>query len=146
MCAWILALLEAEENSSQVAACLRKAGHQVVLAQTFKAAISLLRAQPRFELIISDVHLENGGNVFDFLRWVTSNASKVGNVPFVLYSFRPSPAAKYLEDAVRTAARVFGAAKYIAMDSFNPEEFLRVINSLIPATQPIIVEESDRDR
>jgi CheY-like chemotaxis protein len=82
--ALILALHEDDENSHQVAESLKQCGHKVIQCKKFTYAISVLQAQ-QVALIISDVHLENGGNVFDFLRWAKRNPS-TKDTPFVLFS------------------------------------------------------------
>lgn len=130
MCAQILTLLEEDKNSHQVVESLSQSGHKVSAVQDFNRAIGLLQER-RFDLIISDVHLQNGGNVFDFLKWVKKNP-KTSDIPFVLFSSQPSELAKYIEDGVRTSARVFGAAMYITMDVFNSDEFRKQIDSLLP--------------
>jgi len=129
MSSQILALLENQENARQVQACLEVSGHEVTVVDTFVIAQSVLRAQ-KFDLIISDVHLENGGNVFDFLRWANRN-EKTSGIQFVLFSSKPSPMAKYLADGVRTTARILGAVKYIEMEEFDATEFQRHINELL---------------
>src|SRR5579883_2628439 len=111
MAALILALLEEHDNSKQVKACLESCGHEVFVVDTFVKAKALLKTQ-NIDVIISDVHLENGGSVFDFLRWV-KKLERTADIPFVLFSAKPSPMAKYLADGVRTSARMLGAAKYI---------------------------------
>jgi CheY-like chemotaxis protein len=136
MCAQILALLEQDQNSQQVVKSLKQSGHNVVTSKNFTEAIGILKEQ-RFDLIISDVHLENGGSVFDFLRWVKKNPSN-SKVPFVLFSFVPSALAMYLEDGVKTAARILGAAMYITMHQFDSESFRKQINSILPIVVPTI--------
>ena len=84
-----------------------------------------------FDLIISDVHLQNGGTVFDFLRWVKGDPH-MRETPFVCFSAEPPEISKYLADGVRTAARSLGAARYIGMEQFDGELFLREIEWLIP--------------
>lgn len=113
MAALILALLERHDNSMKVQTCLENGGHTVFLVDNFSAAKELLSVQ-HIDLIISDVHLQNGGDVFDFLRWVR-RAELTSEIPFVLLSSEPTPMAKYLADGVRISARVLGAAKYIEM-------------------------------
>jgi CheY-like chemotaxis protein len=132
MCAQILALLELDENSVQVVKCLKRSGHTVIACETFTAAINILQRPHKSDLIISDVHLENGGNVFDFLRWLKEHPTAV-TVPLVLFSFNPTLLAKHLEDGIRTSARLLGVAKYIRMDSFDSDEFRKQIDSLLPA-------------
>ncbi|MEW6505783.1 MAG: hypothetical protein AB1457_17630, partial [Chloroflexota bacterium] len=72
MVALIIALLEHLEQHAQVEDCLSEAGHAVLLVDSFSKAMVALQEQS-IDLIISDVHLENGGSVFDFLKWVKSN-------------------------------------------------------------------------
>jgi CheY-like chemotaxis protein len=136
MAALILALLEEHDNSKQVKDCLEPSGHQVFVVDTFVKAKALLKTQ-NIDLIISDVHLENGGSVFDFLRWV-KKAERTAEIPFVLFSSKPSPVAKYLADGVRTASRMLGAIKYIEMDSFDGAQFREHINGLLPQGKLIV--------
>jgi CheY-like chemotaxis protein len=131
MCAQILALHENDATSADVVYSLEKSGHNVVLAGTFGEAIAILKSLRKIDLVISDVHLENGGNVFDFLRWVKDHPSKAVAIPFVLFSCRPSPLAKHLVDAVRTSARILGASKYIAMDAFDSDDFRKQMDLLL---------------
>lgn len=65
MTALILALLEDHDNSLQVKACLESSGHEVFLVEDFTTAKERFNLH-KFDLIISDVHLQNGGDVFDF--------------------------------------------------------------------------------
>jgi len=81
-------------------------------------------------MIISDIHLQNGGNVFDFLRWVKKNPSTT-DTPFVLLSVEPSKTAKFIEDGLRTTARLLGATKYILMETFDSDEFRKQIDVLL---------------
>ncbi len=131
MVALILGLLEECENSHQVASSLMKAGHKVQTVDTFAKAMAMFEQPHEVDLIISDVHLENGGNVFDFLKWVRRNPS-TSKIPFVLFSFKPKKLAKYLEDGVKTSARILGADLYITMEFFDSDEFNRTIDSLLP--------------
>jgi len=133
MAALILALLEEHKHSDQVKACLEECGHSVVVAENFVKAKVLLKTN-NIDLIISDVHLQNGGSVFDFLRWA-KKAERTCDIPFVLFTLQPSPAAKYLADGVRTSARVLGAVKYIEMDTFEAAEFREHIVCLLPPTE-----------
>jgi len=131
MCAQILALHEKRETFTDVVYSLEKSGHNVILAENFLQAIDILSGLRKIDLVVSDVHLENGGNVFDFLRWVKQHRSTIGDVPFVLLSCRPSQLALHLEDAVRTSARIFGATRYIAMEIFDSGDFRRQIDEML---------------
>jgi CheY-like chemotaxis protein len=115
-----------------VKGCLEDCGHQVFLADTFVKAQQLI-CNHKIDLIISDVHLENGGTVFDFLRWVKkSEQLEVSTIPFVLFSSKPTPMAKYLADGIRISSRTLGAIKYVEMETFDAAEFRRHINSVLP--------------
>ncbi len=133
MAALIVALLEHQEQHAQVTGCIKQAGHEVVVVDSFARAQAVLQKRS-FDLIISDVHLENGGTVFDFLKWVKSVPS-LQPIPFVLFSLKPTTVAKYLADGVQTAARTFGAAKYISMDEFDTAVFAREISELLPLAE-----------
>ncbi len=144
MVALIIALLEHPEQHAQVKRCLELAGHEVLFVDTFTRAKSVLK-QHAFDLIISDVHLENGGSVFDFLKWVKSDPT-LHPVPFVLFSLEPTKMAKYLADGVQTTARAFGAARYITMDKFDSAVFAREIAELLPSSGtavPVLIKEGD---
>lgn len=136
ICAQILALLELDSLSLDVVESLQRAGHQIVTCTNFAEAISLLQVT-NFALIISDVHLENGGSVFDFLRWVRRNPL-ISATPFVLFGCVPTETAKYIEDSLRTSARLLGASMYLVMDQFDSNEFGRQIDSLLPNLESTI--------
>ncbi len=133
----VLALLEEHSNSSQVKICLEACGHQVLVASDFLRAQALLGVQ-KVDLIISDVHLENGGSVFDFLR-VVKRSERTAAIPFVLFSLNPTSVAKYLADGTRITARILGAVKYIEMDVFEPAKFQQEINALLMLEKSIPV-------
>jgi len=136
MCARILTLLELDENSLQVVGSLTRSNHNVIACNNFSDAIDVLKYK-KVALIISDVHLENGGNVFDFLRWVKRNPL-LRETQFVMFSSKPTLTAKYVEDGMRTSARILGAARYITMYKFDSDEFRKQIDSLLPkATQAL---------
>ncbi len=130
MTAKILVTMEHEVQRSLIGECLEKVGHEVTKVDTFHNAMDILRAQD-FDLIMSDVHLQNGGSVFDFLRWVKGDPH-MRSTPFVCFSAEPPEVGKYLADGVRTAARALGAARYISMDQFDSSVLLHEIEWLIP--------------
>lgn len=132
MCAQVLALLEDNYNKSNVLVSLESAGYTVVVCSSFKSAIEILQKQS-FDLIISDVHLQNGGSVFDFLRWVKGHKAS-SNAKFVLFSLSPSHVAKYLSDSVWTSSRMLGADRYISMDWFDPDLFCSQVAEVLPAS------------
>jgi len=130
MTAKIMVTMEHEEERRIIGECLERVGHKVTTADTFHNAMEILRTAD-FDLIISDVHLQNGGSVFDFLRWVKGDPH-MRSTPFVCFSAEPPEVGRYLADGVRTAARSLGAARYISMEHFNGPLFLSEIEWLIP--------------
>lgn len=130
MDARILVTMEHPEQMRQIGDCLEHFGHCVVKADTFHKSMEILRSSD-MDLIISDVHLQNGGSVFDFLRWVKGDP-RMQAVPFVCFSAEPPEIGKYLSDGVRTAARALGAAKYITMEHFDANSFRQEIEWLLP--------------
>jgi CheY-like chemotaxis protein len=125
----ILALLEDPKNLHQVSECLEQSGHCVFRANRFGVALQILEHH-HVDLIVSDVHLQNGGDIFDFL--VRLHLSPLfQNIPFVCFSFQPTELADYLATGVQTAARILGAAGYISMRTFDPDEFAFKINQLL---------------
>ena len=130
----ILALLESDENSRQVVTSLTLAGFDVIACRAFTEAIEILKTRPTIEMIISDVHLQNGGTVFDFLRWLKINGTS-SSTSLVLFSFRPTKLAKHLEEGIRISARLLGVAKYITMETFNADLFCKKIESVLAQQQ-----------
>ena len=130
MSAKILVTMEHEEQIKLIGDCLEHVGHDVTKVDTFHNAMEILRSAD-FDLIISDVHLQNGGSVFDFLRWVKGDPH-MAVTPFECFSAEPPEVGKYLADGVRTAARALGAVRYISMDHFNGPALLRELEWLIP--------------
>jgi len=122
--------MEHEVQQEQIGDCLENVGHIVTKVDTFHNAMEVLRGS-EIDLIISDVHLQNGGSVFDFLRWVKGDPH-MRTTPFVCFSAEPPELGKYLADGVRTAARALGAARYIAMEKFDGPTLLHEIEWLIP--------------
>ena len=126
----ILALLEHPEHVRPVRLCLEAAGHEVCIVNCFSRAKAILEGHP-FDLIISDVHLENGGSVFDFLKWVRENP-RSRTTPFVLFSLHPSHLSRYLAEGVQTAARYLGANKFVNMEEFDAAVLAGEIAELLP--------------
>lgn len=130
MAARILTLLEHSEAMELVGDSLEHFGHVVHRADNFQTAMEILR-QHEVDLIIGDVHLQNGGSIFDFLRWVKGDPH-MHAVPFVCFSTEPAEVPKYLCDGVRTAARALGAVKYMTMERFDRRTFMAEINWCLP--------------
>ena len=130
MDALILVTMQHQKEATMISDSLVPYGHKVVSFDNFHASMEVLRSSD-IDLIISDVHLQNGGSVFDFLRW-TKGDPHLRAIPFVCYSGEPAEIGKYLSDGVRTAARALGAAKYITMEHFDSNLFRQEIEWLLP--------------
>lgn len=130
MNALVIALIEQADQEREVSTILRDAGHTVISARNFLEAKAALQ-RTDCDLILSDVHLQNGGNVFDFLKWVKTDP-RLRQIPFVLVSFSPSQMAKYLRDGLRVASRHLGAAKYIDLDSVDPVLLMEELAEFLP--------------
>lgn len=124
--------MEHAKEAKLISDSLEHYGHKVVNADTFHASMEVLR-ETAIDLIISDVHLQNGGSVFDFLRW-TKGDPHLRGIPFVCFSSEPPELGKYLADGARTAARALGAAKYMTMENFDTKVFRQEIEWLLPIT------------
>lgn len=130
MNATILALLEHPEGMKLIANSLEEFGYAVFKSDKFQDAMEILRNND-VDLIIGDVHLQNGGSIFDFLRWVKGDPH-MRAVPFVCFSAEPREVPRYLADGVRTAARALGAARYLTMEKFDKALFRAEIEWLLP--------------
>ncbi len=130
MDAQILVTMEHPKQMTLITDALQRFGHSVTKANTFHQSMEILR-NSEIDLIISDVHLQNGGSVFDFLRW-TKGDPHIITIPFVCFSSEPPEIGKYLSDGMRTAARALGAAKYITMENFDATAFRQEIEWLLP--------------
>lgn len=125
----VLVLFESEVGSRPVVECLSLAGYFVIVSRNYSEAMAIVKSQP-VDLIISDVHLENGGSVFDFLSWIRHN-QLTKNTPFVLFSLEPTAMAKVVEHGVKIAARALKASKFISMEIFDGEELCQQIVSIL---------------
>lgn len=127
MLARVLVLQEKDENVANILTVLPDC--EIVTVQTVDRALGLLERQ-EFQLIISAVHLEYDGSVFDFLKEAKRNPI-TKRIPFVFYCARTSTFARSVRHGLQIAARTLGADKYITMESFDPErlraEFLQLL-------------------
>lgn len=130
MNALVIALMEDPQQACTIKSCLHEAGHTVIVVETFlEDRVALLEGH--CNLILSDVHLQNGGNVFDFIKWC-KREPHLKPIPFVLLSVAPPETAKYLSEGVRVAARMFGAAKYISLSKFEPGSLMAELAEFLP--------------
>ena len=140
----VLVLQEKVDNIHNIEAALPDCEivHTVMIEQ---AIPKLLNPKEQFDLIISAVHLENDGSVFDLLKVAKGNPA-TSKVPFIFYCSRSSKFARSVRDGLQIAARALGADKYITMEIFDVyklrEEFVefvpklaRIRNNLAPLRQ-----------
>lgn len=131
MRARVLVLLKPGSDSQDVVSCLTQSGYDTLPVCSFKDAVEFLK-DTHVDLIIIDVQVDSDGNVFDFMRWVKKNPVTI-ETPFVIFSPPIKTMAKYIQDGIRTSARMLGAAMFITMDNeFDGEQFRQQIYSLLP--------------
>jgi len=144
MVARILALLEDPELHAAMMGRFKRARHEVRIVQSLAQAKQALQ-EYSFDLIISEVHLENGGSAFDFLTWVRSDPAR-RPIPFVLLSINQSDLGRFLEDDVRKAARHLGAAKYISMKRLDPVLLAEELAPLLPGVPRLMKSGNDNSQ
>lgn len=132
MCAEIIALIENRKEWAQLIESLSQSGHSVHALDNYASAVAVLKEKEQVDMIISDVHLQNGGDVFDFLRWVRKDPRRA-KTPFVMLSMEPTFMAQYLEDGIRMSSRLLGATLYIKQQKFDSKELLKEIELILPS-------------
>jgi CheY-like chemotaxis protein len=132
MPARILLAMDHQTEVQLVGDCLEQVGHEVTNVNSYHNAMEALR-ETDFDMIISDVHLQNSGSVFDFLRWVKGDPHMRSTL-FVCFSHAPAEIGKYLADG-RTAARSLGADRFLSMEHFDGRLLLSEVDWLLPEEQ-----------
>lgn len=127
----ILILQEKDENVANIRSSLPECAF--VRVRTIEEAIPLLEHR-YFDLIISAVHLEHDGSVFDFLKYAKSNP-KSSSVPFVFYCCQSSTFARSVRDGLQIAARVLGADKYITMEHYDRDKLRAEFKDYLPLSE-----------
>jgi CheY-like chemotaxis protein len=137
MIARILLLQEKPQNIHNVQKALLECEFRI--ADTIDGAMALIDAE-RFDLIVSAVHLEYDGSVFDFLKMVKQNPS-TATVPFVFYCSQSSTFARSVRHGLQIASRALGAEQYITMEEFDVNELRHELVQYLPMLKPDISEE-----
>jgi hypothetical protein len=117
MTARVLVLQEKLENIRNIKASLPEC--ELLYVRTIDQAMPLLKND--LDLIISAVHLEYDGSVFDLLKLAKANPA-TSHVPFVFYCSQSSTFARSVRDGLQIASRALGADKYITMEDFDVKE------------------------
>jgi len=97
--------------------------------RTAAGALAIIK-DTQVDLILCDVHVENGVNGFDFLRSVKQD-KRTSEILFVFVSICPNATARMVEEGARAAARLLGAAGFISVRSFDPGTFCDEIDSIV---------------
>ena len=124
----ILVLQEKPENMANIKAAL--ADCELAHVRTIEQAIPTL-AKQRFDLIISAVHLEYDGSVFDFLR-LAKGSPATKHIPFIFYCSQSSKFARSVRDGLQIAARALGADKYITMETYELKQLRKELLEYLP--------------
>jgi CheY-like chemotaxis protein len=111
----VLVLQEKPENIANIQDALPDC--ELVVVNTVDKAYERL-SHGVYHLIISAVHLEYDGSVFDFLKLAKGHPT-TRNVPFVFYCSQSSTFARSVRDGLQIAARALGAEKYITMELYD---------------------------
>lgn len=126
----ILALLKHPEDVTLLKNCLEGVGKETEIVDSLEQGKRALSSRV-FDLIISDFHLENGVDVFDFLRWTKSQA-RLKEIPFLLVSLGPPAIPQHLANEIRTTAQVLGATAYMSMDTFDAVRLRELLLEHLP--------------
>lgn len=124
-------LQEKDENVANIRASLPECAF--VRVRTIEEAIPLLEHR-YFDLIISAVHLEYDGSVFDFLKFAKGNP-RSSSVPFVFYCCQSSTFARSVRDGLQIAARALGADKYITMEHYDRDKLRDEFKEYLPLSE-----------
>lgn len=131
----ILVLQEKQQNVLNIRRAVPDC--ELSIVDTVESAVALL-TQEDFQLIISAVHLEFDGSVFDFLKMCKVQAS----LPFIFYCSKSSTFARSVRDGLQIAARALGAEKYITMEEFDAQELRDEIVEFLPWLETSLEEAS----
>jgi CheY-like chemotaxis protein len=129
----IVVIHEIARNHKRVRESLPE--HEILAFKQLPSATRFLEKNSA-DLIISAVHLTEG-NVFDFLHWVKAD-SRLCSIPFVFFCAEPTELAKYVSGAVKSAAQILGASRYMAMDIFDEAAFRATIQEVLESEVPTI--------
>lgn len=114
----VLVLQEKPENIRNIQAALPDC--ELAVVNTVDKAYRCL-SNGAYHMIISAVHLEYDGSVFDFLKLAKGHPA-TKHLPFIFYCSQSSIFARSVRDGLQIAARALGAEKYITMELFDVDE------------------------
>lgn len=135
----VLVLQEKAENVFNIREALP--GCEIQLFDHVNQAIQAI-GRTDFDLIVSAVHLEHDGSVFDFLKTVKTNI-RFHHIPFVFYCSKSSTFARSVRHGLQIAACALGAEKYITMEHYD-RDTLR--DELISVLDAYGLDRADNDR
>jgi CheY-like chemotaxis protein len=138
----VLVLQEKPENIRNIQEALPDC--ETVVVRTVDKAFDCLN-QGVYHLIISAVHLEYDGSVFDFLKLAKGHPS-TRDVPFVFYCSQSSTFARSVRDGLQIAARALGAEKYITMEMFDVDDLrAEFLDYLKPSGKSLVEQTTSGD-
>jgi two-component system cell cycle response regulator len=117
----VLAVDDIQDNLDLLRTILEHGGYEVHFARSPTEAMNLLRAGA-FELIISDVHMPEGGGVA--LYQLVSSQPKLARIPFVFISSTTT-----VQEELELASRL-GSCRLLQRP-IEPVQLLRVVQSVI---------------
>lgn len=127
----VLVLQEKQENIANIELSLPDC--DLIHVGTVDEAMDRLTSD--VDLIVSAVHLEHDGSVFDFLKLAKGNP-ETNHIPFVFYCSQSSKFARSVRDGLQIAARAIGADKYVTMELFDSlelrDELLEAVEDKLP--------------
>jgi CheY-like chemotaxis protein len=127
MMARVLVLQEKSDNIANIQASLPDC--QLLHVRTVDEASELIFNG--VDMIISAVHLEHDGSVFDLLKLAKAD-ERTKDIPFVFYCSQNSAFARSVRDGLQIAARALGADKYITMEDYDPRELRHEFIECLP--------------
>jgi CheY-like chemotaxis protein len=128
MMARVLVLQEKSDNIANIQASLPDC--QLLHVRTVDEATELIFRG--VDMIISAVHLEHDGSVFDLLKLAKAD-ERTKDIPFVFYCSQSSAFARSVRDGLQIAARALGADKYITMEEYDAKELRDEFIEYLPA-------------
>lgn len=125
----VLVLQEKSENVFNIRDSLPEC--DIHLFDHVNQALQSIAIEDNYDLIISAVHMEHDGSVFDFLKAVKSH-SRFQHIPFVFYCSRSSTFARSVRHGLQIAAQALGADHYITMERYDKDTLRQELLAVLP--------------
>jgi CheY-like chemotaxis protein len=132
-------IMDTIENTDQLKAACKDAGHSVVAAQTIEEAFAFLNGKDHADVIVCAAYLEDE-SLFEFLTRVRLDPIHKKSM-FMTLALAPSSTGTRANDSTEKAGRVLGADAFISMPLFDAAQLIAEIKKLLP---PVPMLEKDR--